>query len=338
MYLKSEPGIFFLSKVLILSFTLSLFSQVSSAANDVSALINPDHCTALKIAQAAKAEANDEDDEDGKKMDKSTDSDEDDEDEDEEESAKKKAAKQKAAPPPVEVKPIEVIPPEQAIEKSRLEVDRKRFGDAKQALKQSIGGNQTNLPLYEELYSVCVKSNDWSDAAFSLEKIIELDPAKEKEVYADYGVTQFKLRRYDRARTILEKALEYGKNLDLVRQTLVKIALVQKDDPEAIKQYREYLKLKPDDGEMHWEFANYLYKLGKIKDSLPEYKLASEKRPMNSYGHERYAYLLLIEKDYAGSIEAYKKAISVSLPKDTSRLNIALKYALQQQKLAGKAK
>lgn len=226
--------------------------------------------------------------------------------------------------------PAEAKAPEEAIQKARLEANRNRFSEAKLVLKQSLAANQQSVPLYMELYATCVKAKDWSDAAQSLERVMELDASKEKDVYADYGQALFQLRRYEKARTVLNKALGYGKDKDLIHKSLVKIALAEKDDPEATAEYREYLKLKPGDGDMHWEFANYLYKLGKIKDSLPEYKAASDNRPHDSYGHERYAYLLLCEKDYSGSVAAYKKAIAAN-PND-GRLREALKYALQRQK------
>src|SRR5262249_3906082 len=156
--------------------------------------------------------------------------------------------------------------------------------------------NPKSIPLYMELYQTCLKSNDWSDAASSLEKVMEIDPAKEKDVYVDYGKALYQLHRYDKAKDALNKALAFGKNKDEIYKAMVQIALREKDEPAAIQQYREYLKIKPNDGDAHWELANLLYKKN-LKDSLPEYKAASEDRPMNSYGHERYAYLLLCNKE-----------------------------------------
>lgn len=245
------------------------------------------------------------------------------------------------APKPVEtvapkaVNPGDVMPPDQAIQKAKIEIDRKRYGDAKLALKQSLQGNPKHVGLYMTLYDACLRSNDWSDAAYSLEKVMEIDPSKEKDVYGDYGQTLYHLKRYDKAKAVFEKALTYGKDKEGIRKTLIKIATYQKDAPFATTQYKEYLKLKPNDGDMHWEYANFLYREGKIKESLPEYKLASDNRPNDTYGHERYAYLLLVEKDYEGSINAYKRALSTN---SDQRLKDGLKYAMQQQKQAQEKK
>jgi tetratricopeptide (TPR) repeat protein len=231
----------------------------------------------------------------------------------------------------------EWISPDEAIQKAEVEINRKRFPDAKLILKKAINVNPKNASLYMELYSACIKSNDWSDAVSSLEKAMEIEPAREKDVYVDYGKALFQLHRYDKAKLAFARALSFGKNKDEIHKTLIQMALREKDEPEAIAEYKEYLKVKPGDGDMHWEFANFLYKGGKgLKESLPEYKAASDCRPNDSRGHEHYAYLLLCDKDFEGSINAYTKAIKVCPnPGEVSRLNAALKYAKQQQKLAG---
>ena len=237
--------------------------------------------------------------------------------------------------PRVEQPKGDVIAPDLAIQKAKIEIDRKHYAEAKAALKQSISGNPKHLGLYLTLYDACVRANDWSDGAWSLEKVMEVDPSKEKDVYGDYGQCLAQLKRYDKAKSVLEKALGYGKDKEGIRKTLIKIATYQKDSAGIAMNYKEYFKLKPQDGDMHWEFANQLYREGKIKESLPEYKLASDFRPTDSYTHERYAYLLLVEKDYEGSINAYKRAISTN---PDARLKDGLKYAMQQQKKAMEGK
>lgn len=238
-----------------------------------------------------------------------------------------------AASPAPATPVAEIKTPEEAIQKARMEVERKRFTDAKLALKQCLNSNPKNIQLYMELHSVAVKANDWSDASQSLEKVMELDPSKEKELYSDYGQTLYKLKRYDKAKTVFAKALVYGKDKDAIHKTLIQIALHEKDDPSAIAEYKEYLKLKPNDGDMHWEYANFLYKGKKLKESIPEYKLAAQHRPNDSYGHAFLGQLLLVEKDYDGAVSEFKKAIQTK-GGDAGSLRESLRYALKQQKLA----
>jgi len=238
--------------------------------------------------------------------------------------------------PPAIISPA--LSPDEAIQKARLEAGRKHFAEAKQALKQALSSNQKNVALYSELYDVCSKSNDWSDATSSLEKLMECDPSREKDVYIDYAKALFHLQRYDKAKTAALKAITLGKDKEEAHRLLFQIALRKKDEPAAIAEYREYLKLKPNDGDIHWEFANLLYKNGAgLKDALPEYKAAADNRPQDSYGHERAAFLLLFDKQYDASISEYTKAIKTAPPSDSGRLNAALKYAQAQQKAAAAA-
>jgi len=254
-------------------------------------------------------------------------------DEEEEEEEKKLVPKEepKPAPPPKPV--VEGVPPDLALQKAKIDMDRKRYTDAKSILKQSLNTNQKNVQLYICLFDACKRGKDWSDASSALEKIMELEPSREKDYLGEYGQTLFHLRRYDKAKQVLTKAISLGKDADLLRKDLIQIALFQNDEPESIRQYQEYLKLKPNDGDMHWEFANYLYRNKKIKESIPEYKLASDNKPDDAYAHERTAYLLMIEKDYDGSILYYKRAISKS---NDARLKLGLQYvtALKKKKAA----
>lgn len=221
----------------------------------------------------------------------------------------------------------------EVIEKARFQSNAGNLVEARQLLKQAIRTNPKDVQLLLEYYPICVKSNDWSDAVQTLEKIFALDPAKEKDLYAGYGEALYKLRRLDKAQLAFNKALDFGKDKELIHRTLIEIAKQQKNDLMAESEYAEYLKLKPNDGDMHFEYANTLYKLKKTKDALAHYKLASQLKPADAYVQEKLAFMLLSEKDYAGSIAAYRKAIQAD-PKNSARLAAALKYAREQQKAA----
>ena len=257
--------------------------------------------------------------------------------EEEEEEEKKLVPKEEPKPAPAPKPVVEGVPPDLALQKAKIDMDRKRYGDAKSILKQSLNTNQKNIQLYICLFDACKRGKDWSDASTALEKIMELEPSREKDYLGEYGQTLFHLRRYDKSKQVLTKALSFGKDTDQLRKVLIQIAQFQNDEPETVKQYQEYLKLKPNDGEMHWEFANYLYRNKKIKESIPEYKLASDNKPDDAYAHERTAYLLMIDKDYDGSILYYKRAISKN---NEQRLKVGLQYvtALKKKAAAGNSK
>ena len=230
--------------------------------------------------------------------------------------------------------PLDDASVKEQIEKARVQVNAGNLAEARLILKQAIRSNPMNIQLLIEYHPVCVKSNDWSDAVMTLEKIFKLEPAKEKDFYAAYGESLYKLRRLDKAQIAFNKALDFGKDKELIHRTLVEIAKQQKNDLMAESEYAEYLKLKPNDGDMQFEYANILYKLKKTKEAVAHYKLASQLKPNDAYIQEKLAFLLLAEKDYAGSIAAYRRAIQAD-PRNSARLAAALKFARAQQKAAG---
>lgn len=271
---------------------------------------------------------------------KSTASEKSDSAEDEEGESKPIPATTSAVPPPPPAEPVNDAPTspqaDEAILKAKAELAKNKFVEARQILKQSIRSNPKNVQLLMEYYPVCVKTNDWSDALQTCEKIFALDASKEKDLYVGYAEAFLKLRRTEKAQAAFQKALTFGKDKELIHHRLIEIAKLQKDEPGAEKEYTEYLKLRPTDGDMQFEYANILYKNKKTKEALTHYKLASENKPYDSSFHERYAYLLLFEKDYAGSIAEYRKAIQAD-PKQSARLTTALKFARAQQKAAEQA-
>lgn len=224
----------------------------------------------------------------------------------------------------------------ESIDKARSLVSAGNLVEARQLLKQLIRSNPKEVRLLLEYYPVCVKSNDWSDSVQTLEKLFVLDPAKEKDLYAGYGEALYKLRRLDKAQVAFNKALDFGKDKELIHRTLIEIAKQQKNDLMAESEFAEYLKLKPNDGDMQFEYANTLYKLKRNKEAVARYKLAAQLKPTDSYVQEKLGFVLLSERDYAGSIAAYRKAIQAD-PKSSARLGAALKYARAQQKAAGQA-
>lgn len=89
------------------------------------------------------------------------------------------------------------------------------------------------------------------------------------------------------------------------------------------------------DSDMQFEYANILYKMKKTNDAIEHYKLASQLKPADAYFQERLALILFNEKDYAGSIAAFRKAIQAD-PKNSARLGSALKLRALSKRLQDK--
>lgn len=218
-----------------------------------------------------------------------------------------------------------------SIERARMEAYNKNYSEARQILKRALNAEPKNLQLLMEYYPITVKTNDWSDGVQVLERIFEISPEKEKDFYFDYADGLLKMRRLDKAQVAFLKAINFGKNKEMAYKKLMEIAKQKKDESGLETAYQEYLKLKPKDGDIHFEYADLLYRNKRVTEAMTHYKQASENKPYDAYMHERFAYILLFEKDFDGSVAEYKKAIQTTPRDKRSRLEAALKYARSKQ-------
>lgn len=237
----------------------------------------------------------------------------------------------KAATP----KPGESV--EQLLATSKDFVHREKYQQAQQPLKRALELSPNNMAILKELYEVSTKARDWSNTLSALEQILALDPSKEKDLYADYGQVLFNLHKYDKAKTVLKKALSFGKDKDKIFRALVKIAVLEKEDILAEEYYLEFFKVAPKDADLRLQYASYLRKRGKVKEAIPHLRIASEGLPNDSRFHETFAYLLLTEKDYNGSLEEYKRAMACAPTGSVQRIQVAYKFAAAQQRAAQKS-
>lgn len=246
------------------------------------------------------------------------------------------AAPPAAAPAVPEAKaPVPQEPLADLLSTARDLAHRQKYREAKEPYKKALVQVPDDQTVLAEYYDVCVNSKDWSAASATLEKIFALNPAKEKDLYADYAQTLWELRKYDKAKPALKKAIKFGKDKEKTYKTLIKIAILEKENVLADEYYQEYFKAVPKEGEMRLEYAKWLQKNGKLKDAIPHYKIASECRPQDDYLHQTLGYILLTEKDYAGAIQEYERAMAANA-RIANQMQTSIKYAKQMQKQAQK--
>lgn len=208
---------------------------------------------------------------------------------------------------------------------------RQKYREAKEPYKKALLQTPDDQTVLAEYYEVCVNCKDWSTASATLEKLFALNPAKEKDLYADYAQTLWELRKYDKAKPALKKAIKIGKDKEKSYKTLIKIAIIEKENVLVDEYYQEYFKAVPKEGEMRLEYAKWLQKNGKLKDAIPHYKVASECRPKDDNLHQTLGYILLTEKDYAGAIQEYERAMAANA-RIAPEMQNSIRYAKQMQK------
>lgn len=208
---------------------------------------------------------------------------------------------------------------------------RQKYREAKEPYKKALLQTPDDQTILTEYYEVCVHSKDWSTASTTLEKIFALNPAKEKDLYADYAQTLWELRKYDKAKPALKKAIKIGKDKEKTYKTLIKIAILEKENVLVDEYYQEFFKAVPKEGEMRLEYAKWLQKNGKLKEAIPHYKIASDCRPQDDNLHQTLGYILLTEKDYPGAIVEYERAMAAN-SRIAGPMQNSIRYAKQMQK------
>lgn len=200
---------------------------------------------------------------------------------------------------------------------------------AKRHFQDAIKMFPNQADLYQPLYESCVQMRDWSEACRTLEKLFELQPAKERELEWGYGQAQFELRHWDKAVPSLKKAAGYGHHQEQCHKMLLKIAQQQNDSAGVIAEYTALLKLK-NDYNTRVEFANYLDRIGKHPEAIVQYKSAVAIQSTDGPLMARIAYMLMFyNKDYSSAVQFYNKAIQID-PANANNYQQNIAYAQQQ--------
>jgi tetratricopeptide (TPR) repeat protein len=220
--------------------------------------------------------------------------------------------------------------------KAKDAMESGNYSEARGQWREVIRLAPDQIDAYTGMFQACAKINDWSTAADSLEKLFIKDPSKEKDYYADYGEALFELRKYDKAAVALRKAAGYGKSMDVVHHTLARVALAQTNTQTGITELIEYLKIKPGDADVQKQVGALLETAQRVPEALVHYKASVKVKPDGPL-MGRIAYMMLLNKDYSGSIAMYKQAVMAD-PKNYNTYNQSIKYAEQQRDAASKPK
>jgi tetratricopeptide (TPR) repeat protein len=114
---------------------------------------------------------------------------------------------------------------------------------------------------------------------------------------------------------------------DFSSQLSLALALNQKGDPNWAASYREALRLKPNDADVHYWFGRLLGEAGDHDGAIAEYRQALHLNPSHELSHFDLAAELDQKGDLDGSIAEYRQAVSLN-PSDAAahfRLGRALR-------------
>lgn len=86
--------------------------------------------------------------------------------------------------------------------------NQRQWAKAKKEFRFCIEQKPNSLENYEGLYNTCMRTREWDQVAFALEKMIALDPSRKQSLAYDYGRAVFHVNRFDEAIPYLKTALE----------------------------------------------------------------------------------------------------------------------------------
>jgi tetratricopeptide (TPR) repeat protein len=87
-----------------------------------------------------------------------------------------------------------------------------QWAEAKNEFRICIGERPQSVEFYEGLFNTCMKSGEWDQVAYALEKIFAIDPSQKIAHSYEYGQALFNLNRYDEAIPNLKTALKTANN------------------------------------------------------------------------------------------------------------------------------
>jgi len=85
--------------------------------------------------------------------------------------------------------------------------NQQQWAQAKDEFRFCIGQRPASMEYYEGLYNTCMKSGEWDQVAYALEKMFAIDPSQKVAHAYEYGQALFHLNRFDDAIPMLKNAL-----------------------------------------------------------------------------------------------------------------------------------
>ena len=98
---------------------------------------------------------------------------------------------------------------------------------------------------------------------------------------------------------------------------------------EAIGQYREALRLKPDDADAHYDLANALYRKGSWDEAIDEYQEDLKLSPDDFSGHSNLGVALFRKGRVPEAIVQFQEALRLNPDYAEARKNLATALKVQ---------
>ncbi len=103
---------------------------------------------------------------------------------------------------------------------------------------------------------------------------------------------------------------------------------------DAIESFKEYIIMKPDDGEAYVNLGNAYYKVGRYDDATYSYREAIRITPRDLSLYNKLGTVLIIHGEYKQAIDVFKEAVNIDSKNAEAYFNLGIAYFLYGDKSA----
>ena len=192
----------------------------------------------------------------------------------------------------------------------------KNYQEAIKIFKKLVAMNPTSTAMFEKLAEVYVALGEYNDAKLLYELLIKKGKVS-PDLYHNYALICRQAGDIDQAVKVFQKVLELDPKNALVHKDLGVIYLSQRLFDYAQDEFETALKLAPNDMQIVFEYANYLFAIADYNGAKALYKNVTTEVKDNAscYFYQGLNYLAL------NDLQSAKEAFSNSLNIEKNTLN-----------------
>ncbi|MFZ4437172.1 MAG: tetratricopeptide repeat protein [Syntrophales bacterium] len=146
-----------------------------------------------------------------------------------------------------------------------------------------------------------------------------------------FTVTQFQLEHWRNSKALFSHTLAVTKNNFVMLTNLGALLAAEGNLPDAISQYGEALKIRPDDLEANYNLGNLLLRQGKFRDALPFYGAAIRSKPDFAPARNNLGIALGQNGEQEKALDQFREAVRLDPGYQEARNNLEISLAMLEK-------
>jgi tetratricopeptide (TPR) repeat protein len=164
----------------------------------------------------------------------------------------------------------------------------------------------------------------WSAKEFVSKRQYKILALLTVAVLVIWGITAARQLRYWKdSLTLFEHTMQVTENNYIARSNYISCLYEVGRLDEAIEQFRELLKIKPDSAQTHNNFGVALLQTGRVQDAIEHFRLAIKYQPDSLLGYFNLAVALQNQGRFEEAVSYYEQALKIEPGHIASRLKLA---------------